>query len=48
MHPLWCDVGIQSPLLMKLLSEFQNLLLTGVELGLESVLLPLKLYLIPL
>ena len=33
---------------MKLLSEFQNLQLAGVELGLESVSLPLKLYPIPL
>ena len=41
MHPLWCDVGIQDPLLMKLLSEFENLLLAGVELALESVSFPL-------
>ena len=33
---------------MKLLGEFQNLLLAGVELGLKSVSLPLKLYPIPL
>ena len=41
------DVGIQTLLLMKLLGEFQNFLLAGVELGLESVSLPLKLYPIP-
>ena len=33
---------------MKLLGEFQNFLLAGIELGLESVSLPLKLYPIPL
>ena len=33
---------------MKLLGEFQDLLLSGVELGLESVSLPFKLYPIPL
>ena len=48
MHPLRCDVGVQAPLFMKLPAEFQNLLLAGIELGLESVPLPLTLYPIPL
>ena len=48
MHSLRCDVGVQTPLLVKLLGEFQNSLLAGVELGLKSFSLPLKLYPIPL
>ena len=33
---------------MKLLCQFKHLFLTGIELGLESVSLPFKLYQIPL
>ena len=47
-HPLWCNVGIQSPLLLKQPSEFQNLLLACVELGFESISLSFELYPIPL
>ena len=37
MHPLWRNIGIQIPLFMKMLGEFQNFLLTGVKLGFKGV-----------
>ena len=41
MNPLWSNIGIQAPLLMKLSREIQCLLLACIKLGFKGVSLPL-------